>query len=80
MNKDMNIKKVLLPKQCYYELISKGMTDTATYRYCIFCDSFCYHEVVKRIRREYLGTIATCSDASDNNPNGWQAVKVGMRK
>lgn len=76
----MNVKKVLLPEPRYLELKHKGMTDTVTYRYCIFCDSFDYHTVVKRIRREYLGTTAALSDASDVNPNGWQAVEVGLKK
>lgn len=76
----MTIKKVLLPEHSYNELTRKGMTTTATYRYNIFFDSMDGHEVVKRIRREYLGTTATLSDASDLDPNGWHLVRVGMKK
>ncbi len=76
----MNIKKVLLPEPRYLELNRKGSTDTATYRYCFFWDEVDGHEVVKRIRREYLGTSATHSVASDTNPNGWQAVEVRMKQ
>ena len=71
----MNIKKVLLPAPRYIELNRIGMTDTVTYRYCIFGNG-----IVRRIRREYLGTTAAIGVASDNNPNGWQAIKVEMKK
>lgn len=71
----MNIKKVLLPEPRYLELNRMGMTDTATYRYAIFGDG-----IVRRIRREYLGTTATIGVESDNNPNGWQAVEVALKK
>ena len=30
--------------------------------------------VIKRIRREYLNTTASLSDASGNNPFGWEIV------
>ena len=76
----MEIKKVLLPEPRYNELTRKGMTTTVTYRYNIFFDRMDGHEVVKRIRREYLGTTATLSDASDLNPKGWQIVEVRMKK
>lgn len=76
----MDIKKVLLPEHRYSELNRKGSTDTANYRYCIFWDEVDRCEVVKRIRREYLGTTATLSLASGNNPNGWQAVEVEIEK
>lgn len=75
-----NIKKVLLPEPRYLEIKRKGITDTATYRYCIWRNEGDGRECVKRIRLEYLGTTAVLSAASDVNPNGWQAVKVEMKK
>jgi hypothetical protein len=75
----MNIKKVLLSANCYLELVRMGSTETPSYRYCIWWDEVDGSECVKRIRRYYIGTTAANGVASENNPNGWQAVEVGMK-
>lgn len=70
----MTIKTVHLNERIWFELFRYGMADTYTYRYSLFdgTDSC----KVKRIRREYVGTNACLSDASDNNPNGWEEIKL----
>lgn len=69
------MKRVRLNADQLAELNCKGATNTPTYRYNVFfADDG--RQIVKRIRRENLGTTATLSDASDINPYGWERVIV----
>lgn len=69
------MKTIRINDRIWNELSHDGIADTSTYRYCVFCDSFDGHAVLKRIRREYLDTTAALSDASDSNPNGWEVLR-----
>ena len=66
------MKKVHLNERITNELFYDGFSDTRKYRYWFFYTADgC---VIKRIRREYVETMAAISDASDSNPNGWETL------
>lgn len=67
------MKNVHLTERIWYELFHCGVADTFTYRYCVFYEARSCK--IKRIRREYVGTTACVSDASDENTHGWEEVK-----
>lgn len=68
------MKKVHLNERIWNELYRYGTADTCTYRYCVFDGATGCK--IKRIRREYVGTTACLSDATDENPNGWEEIKT----
>ena len=66
------MKNLHLNERITYELFNVGFADTRTYRYWVF--DTVDGSIIKRIRLEYLETIAALSDASDSNPNGWEVL------
>lgn len=67
------MKTIRINDRVWFDLSHDGISDTRTYRYCVFVtDDGC---ILKRIRQEYLDTTAALSDASDSNPNGWEEIK-----
>ena len=69
------MKNVNLRERAIYELKRYSKVGTKNYRYLLF-RKLSGDIIVKRIRREYLGTIASSYDATDDNPNGWERVNV----
>lgn len=69
------MKNVNLRELALYELKRNAKVDTKNYRYLLF-RALSGEIICKRIRREYLGTIASSYDATDENPNGWELVNV----
>jgi hypothetical protein len=72
------MKKAYLNERAICELKRCSKVDTNTYRYLLF-RSLSGEALVKRIRREYLCTIASSYDATDENPNGWEQVEIRVR-
>ena len=72
------MKNVYLNERAVCELKRYAKVDTNAYRYLLF-RSLSGEIIVKRIRREYLGTIASSYDAMDFNPNGWERVKICVK-
>lgn len=69
------MKNVKISERIFDELNQYARADTNSYRYLLF-RSLNGDVMVKRIRREYLGTIASAHDATPENPNGWERVEI----
>lgn len=59
-----------MKKSLRVEIINNWMVETRLYRY-IFSSG-----VIKRIRRDELGTTSALRDKSDDNPGGWEIIEI----
>lgn len=73
------MKIVKLNEHLFDELNQYAKVDTNSYRYMLF-RSLNGDVIAKRIRREYIGTIASAHDATPENPNGWERVEIFVKR